>query len=198
GQAGEVDLGLVGAGKDVVRHHGVQQGDKVDGLVAGKQADHLGVDAAVLGGIEHLGPDDLHQVGQDLRIEQHRAQHALFGLHAVGRLDAHALQVQFTAAGAAAVFRHTSLPFNSSRKSAPFFAGSAAAAKGGLRLLDLHVDFKAGDHARVQPDLAVKDAGVPDVLDIQLDLFLVHGLAGRLGQGCGDLLAGHLAEQPAR
>ena len=110
---------------------GVQQGDKVDGLVPGEQADHLGVDAAVLGGVEHLGPDHLDQVGQHLRLEQHRAQHALLGLHTVGRLDAHALEIQFMAAiaAAAAFFGHTRPPFHASRKSAPFHAGSAAAAE---------------------------------------------------------------------
>ena len=107
GQAGQVDLGLVRAGEDVVRHHRVQQGDKVDGLVAGEQPHHLGIDAAVLGSVEHLRADDLHQIGQNVGLEQHRAQDALFRLHTVGRLDAHAFQVQIMAARAAAFVRHT-------------------------------------------------------------------------------------------
>ena len=44
GEAGQVDFRLVGAGEHAVRDDGVQQGDEVDGLVAGKEAEHLGVD----------------------------------------------------------------------------------------------------------------------------------------------------------
>ena len=95
GEAGQVDFRLVGAGEHAVRDDGVQQGDEVDGLVAGKEAEHLGVDLSVLPGVEHLGPDDLDEVGQGLGFQQHRAQHALLCLHIVGQVDAHALEVEF-------------------------------------------------------------------------------------------------------
>ena len=95
GEAGQVDFRLVGAGEHPVRDDGVQQGDEVDGLVAGKEAEHLGVDLSVLPGVEHLGPDDLDEVGQGLGFQQHRAQHALLCLHIVGQVDAHALEVEF-------------------------------------------------------------------------------------------------------
>ena len=81
--------------ENAVRDHRIQQRHKVDGLVGGKQPQHLGVNLRVLPGVEHLGPDDLHQVRQRLGFEQHRAQHALLRLHVVRQVDAHALQIQF-------------------------------------------------------------------------------------------------------
>ena len=94
-QTGQVDLCLVRTGEHAIGDDGIQQGDKVDGLVRRKQAQHLRIDLGVLPGVEHLRPDDLHQIGQCLRLEQHRAQHALLGLHIVGQIDAHTLQIQF-------------------------------------------------------------------------------------------------------
>ena len=93
GQTGQVDLCLVRTGEHAIGDDGIQQGDKVDGLIRCKQAQHLRIDLGVLPGVEHFRPDDLHQIGQGLRLEQHSAQHALLGLHIVGQIDAHTLQI---------------------------------------------------------------------------------------------------------
>ena len=106
-QTGQVDFCLVRTGEHAIGDDGIQQGDKVDGLVRRKQAQHLRIDLGVLPGVEHLRPDDLHQIGQGLGLEQHRAQHALLGLHIVGQIDAHALQIQFI--GITSFVRHSSL-----------------------------------------------------------------------------------------
>ena len=106
-QTGQIDLGLVCAGEHAIGHHCIQQGDKIDGLVVGEQAQHLGPDLGVLPGVEHFRLDDLHQIGQSVWLEQHRAQHALLRLHIVGQIDAHALQIQFI--GITSFVRHSSL-----------------------------------------------------------------------------------------
>ena len=109
GKAGQVHLCFVGTGEHTVRDNSVQQRHKVDGLVGGEQAQHFGVDLRILPGVEHLRPDDLHQVGERFRFEQHRTQHALLCLHVVGQVDAHAFQIQFI--GIMSFVRHGSLSF---------------------------------------------------------------------------------------
>ena len=47
----------------------------------------------------------------------------------------------------------------------------------------------------MEADFAVKDARVLDVLGLQLDLLLVDGRTGQLGQSLSDFLAGDLAVQ---
>ena len=37
----------------------------------------------------------IHQIGQDVGLEQHRAQNALLRLHVVGQVDAHTFEIQF-------------------------------------------------------------------------------------------------------
>ena len=106
-QTGQVDLSFVCTGEHTIGHHRIQQGDKIDGLVVGEQAQHLRPDLGVLPGVEHFRLDDLHQIGQSVWLEQHRAQHALFCLHIVGQIDAHALQIQFI--GITSFVRHSSL-----------------------------------------------------------------------------------------
>ena len=106
-QTGQVDLGLVCAGEHTIGHHCIQQSDKIDGLVVGEQAQHLGPDLGVLPGVEHFRLEDLHKIGQGVGLEQHRAQHALLCLHIVGQIDAHALQIQFI--GITSFVRHSSL-----------------------------------------------------------------------------------------
>ena len=106
-QTGQVDFGLVCAGEHTIGHHCIQQGDKIDGLVVGEQAQHLGPDLGVLPGVEHFRLEDLHKIGQGVGLEQHRAQHALLCLHIVGQIDAHALQIQFI--GITSFVRHSSL-----------------------------------------------------------------------------------------
>ena len=95
GQTGQVHLGFVRTGEHSVRDDRIQQGHKVNGLVVGEQPQHLAPDLRVLPGIEHFRLDDLHQVGQGVGLEQHRAQHALLRLHVERLVDAHALQIQF-------------------------------------------------------------------------------------------------------
>ena len=106
-QTGQVDLSFVCTGEHTIGHHRIQQGDKIDGLVVGEQAQHLRPDLGVLPGVEHFRLDDLHQIGQSVWLEQHRAQHALLRLHIVGQIDAHALQIQFI--GITSFVRHSSL-----------------------------------------------------------------------------------------
>ena len=106
-QTGQIDLGLVCAGEHTIGHHCIQQGDKIDGLVVGEQAQHLGPDLGVLPGVEHFRLEDLHKIGQGVGLEQHRTQHALLCLHIVGQIDAHALQIQFI--GITSFVRHSSL-----------------------------------------------------------------------------------------
>mgnify|MGYP000444176096 FL=1 len=49
----------------------------------------------------------------------------------------------------------------------------------------------------MEANFAVKDARVLDVLGLQLDLLLVDGRTGQLGQSLSDFLAGDLAVQTA-
>ena len=49
----------------------------------------------------------------------------------------------------------------------------------------------------MEADFAVEDARVLDVLGLQLDLLLVDGRTGQLGQSLSDFLAGDLAVQTA-
>ena len=121
GQTGQVDFRLVRAWEDAVRDDCVQQGDEVDGLVAREEPQHLRIDLCILAGVEHLRPDDLDQVGQGIRLEQHRAQHTLFGLHVVGQIDAHALQIQFV--GIMSFVRHGIVFLSETQKAPPALRG---------------------------------------------------------------------------
>ena len=84
GQLGQIDLGLLGAGKNARVIHRVQHGDHVDGQTGGEKPGHLGVDAGVVVGIEHLGPQAAGELTEQPRLQQHRPQHRLLGLHVVG------------------------------------------------------------------------------------------------------------------
>lgn len=81
--------------------HRIQQSNKVHGLACRKQADHLCKDLAVLAGIEHLRAEKFHQLRNNVRLKQRRAQHRLLRLHIVRQVHAHAFQVQLCAARAA-------------------------------------------------------------------------------------------------
>ena len=87
-QLGQVDLGRVlGLTHSGILHR-CQKRDKIHRRAACKQAHDLGEYLAVLAGIKHLRAQRLHHFGNDVCVQDRRAQHSLFGLHAVRQVYA--------------------------------------------------------------------------------------------------------------
>ena len=87
-QLGQVDLGRVLGLKNSGILHRCQKRDKIHRRAACKQAHDLGEYLAVLAGIKHLRAQRLHHFGNDVCVQDRRAQHSLFGLHAVRQVYA--------------------------------------------------------------------------------------------------------------
>ena len=109
GDASQIDLGVVGAGKRLVAGKRIDKRDNVNGLALGVERAHRLIDGAVLVRVEHLGLHVGDEAVQHRFIHQRRTQHALLCLHVVGQVDAHAFQIQFI--GIMSFVRHGSLSF---------------------------------------------------------------------------------------
>ena len=107
GNAGDVDLGVIGAGKGPAVGKGVDQRDDIDRLALGIKRAHRLIDGTVLVRVEHLRFHVCDQAVQHRLIHQRGAQHALLGLHIVGHLDAQTGQAYFL------IFRHGGHPLPS-------------------------------------------------------------------------------------